>query len=147
MSSSQPMINSFFKQINTQILRFYVVGFATSGCCWVLYEMLYLLNSHAEYREAMSWAISYGVTSVLAHYLHYRITFEPNRSYLTSLWRTMFVYLTSMVLSTITDHMLIEWGLHHRMAWILNMGGFGIINFFFLKWYAYKSKTQIQTTT
>ena len=63
-------------------------------------------------------------------------TFDPNRSYWPSLWRTLLIYGGSMVLSTITDHFLAQ-QMHHRVAWILTMGSFGLLNFFLLRYYAY----------
>jgi hypothetical protein len=49
--------------------------------------------------------------------------------------------MTAMVFSTITDHLLNE-VMHHRVAWVLNMGGFGVLNFFLLRWYAYEDVFQ-----
>ena len=119
-------------------MRFYFIGFITSGTCYVLYEILYYIKLSSDFHEASSWAVSYTITSFFAHYLHYRITFDPNRRYLSSLWRTLLVYMGSMVLSTITDHLLTDYGIHHRVAWVINMGGFGFLNFFLLRWYAYE---------
>ena len=126
------------ERLKKQFLRFYFIGFITSTTCWFLYEILYYIKLSDDFHEASSWAISYTITSFLAHYLHYRITFDPNRNYWPSLWRTLLIYMTAMVFSTITDHLLIASGMHHRIAWILNMGGFGVLNFFLLRWYAYE---------
>lgn len=120
-----------------KFFRFASVGLVTTSICWVLYELLFAWNLSPEFREASSWAISYALTSVLAHALHYRLTFDPERSYWPSLWRTMLIYGTSLVLSTITDHWLAQ-QMPHRLAWVLNMGAFGLINFFLLRYYAYQ---------
>ena len=124
-------------RIPAKFWRFYGVGTFTSGLCWLIYEGLYTIELHPDFREASAWALSYSLTSVLAHYLHFRITFEPRRNYRSSLWRTLLVYGSSMVLSTLTDHMLAE-QMHHRVAWFVNMGAFGLLNFFVLRYYAYR---------
>ena len=121
---------------SNKFFRFASVGFLTSAICWLLYEALFAWNPLPEFREAAAWAISYGLTSVLAHYLHYRLTFDPNRSYWPSLWRTMIIYGSSLIASTFTDHWLAQ-QMPHRVAWIINMGSFGLINFFLLRYYAY----------
>ena len=125
-----------FEFIPKKFWRFYAVGFFTSAICWVLYEGLYLLHISESFREATAWAVSYSLTSVLAHYLHFRLTFESRRAYWPSMWRTLLVYGTSMVCSSITDHLLVE-HMHHRLAWAVNMSAFGLINFFVLRYYAY----------
>ena len=117
-------------------MRFFAVGMFTTAVCWILYEALYALDLSDSFRESTSWAISYALTSVLAHYLHFRLTFEPRRTYWPSLWRTLLVYGCSLVLSTVADHFLAQ-QMHHRIAWILNMGFFGLLNFFLLRYYAY----------
>ena len=125
-----------FEFIPKKFWRFYAVGFFTSAICWLLYEGLYRLHISESFREAAAWAVSYSLTSVLAHYLHFRLTFDSRRPYWPSMWRTLLVYGTSMVCSSITDHLLVE-HMHHRLAWAVNMSGFGLINFFVLRYYAY----------
>ena len=125
-----------FNRIPKKFWRFYAVGFITSGVCWVLFECFYAINMSQDFREASSWALSYSMTSFLAHYLHFQITFESKRNYWPSLWRALFIYGSSMVLSTVTDHFLAE-QMHHRIAWFVNMGSFGVLNFFLLRYYAY----------
>jgi len=125
-----------FNFIPIKFWRFYAVGFFTSAICWLLYEGLYMMHISQSFREAASWAVSYSLTSVLAHYLHYRITFDSRRNYWPSLWRTLLVYGTSMVCSSITDHLLVAY-MHHRLAWAVNMSGFGLLNFFLLRYYSY----------
>ena len=126
------------QQIKQQFFRFYSIGFITSGTCWVLYEILYYMEFSREFHEASAWAVSYTITSFLSHFLHHRLTFSSNREYWASLWRTLFVYLCAMVLSTICAHYFTTQGVSHRLMWVINMSGFGLLNFFFLRWYAYE---------
>jgi putative flippase GtrA len=122
---------------SNKFVRFASVGLVTTTICWVLYEILFAWNLVPNFREAFAWAVSYALTSILAHYLHYRVTFDPERSYWPSLWRTLIIYGTSLVVSTFTDHWLAQ-QMPHRLAWLLNMAAFGLINFFLLRYYAYR---------
>ena len=120
-----------------KLLRFYVVGCGTSIVCWLLYELFYALSLHGDYRVLIAWALSYGITSVLCHALHQWFTFHSQRRYWSSLWRTVFVYGCALVLSSIVDFWLAE-QMHHRLAWCITMLTFGIVNFFALRYYAYR---------
>jgi len=124
------------QRIPPKFLRFFAVGGFTTLVCWGLYEVLYAVNLHPNYRASAAWCVSYSLTSLLAHYMHFRITFDARRTYWDSLWRTLVIYGISMALSTMTDHWLAQ-QMHHRLAWFLNMGLFGLVNFFLLRYYAY----------
>ena len=122
-----------------QFFRFASVGGLTSVLALILYEFLYSWGWSEEFREAWAWALSYGLTSVLAHFLHHRFTFDPKRTYWKSLWRTLLVYGCALTLSTVSDHFLAQ-HMHHRLAWALTMGSFGLLNFFVLRRYAYRDR-------
>jgi putative flippase GtrA len=136
LASISQGLPSLLKRIPNKFWRFYGVGLFTTVVCWLLYEALYALNISQNFRESASWAISYSLTSVLAHWLHYCFTFDPKRSYWPSLWRALLIYGSSMVLSTVSDHVLAG-QMHHRLAWVITMGCFGLLNFFLLRYYAY----------
>ena len=136
---AQRGIGSVAIRLHPELFRFVMVGGFTSLLGLALYEWLYAWNGSEEFREAWAWAVSYGLTSILAHFLHYRLTFDPKRTYWMSLWRTLLVYGCALVLSTGSDHLMVQ-HMHHRVAWALNMGSFGLLNFFVLRHYAYRDR-------
>ena len=136
---SKKGIGSMVVGFPPELFRFAVVGGFTSLLGLALYEWLYAWNGSDEFREAWAWAVSYGLTSVLAHYLHHRLTFDPNRTYWKSLWRTLLVYGCAEC-SPQEAIMFMVQHMHHRVAWVLNMGSFGLLNFFLLRHYAYRDR-------
>lgn len=122
-----------------KLVKFNLVGFINSLSFWCLYELLFYLHLSLEYRVESAWAIAYATTSILAHFLHFKITFEPDRNYLASMWRTLMVYGSTLVLSTVCEHILVsDYNIHHRLAWIMNTVVFGLLNFMALRYFTFK---------
>ena len=121
-----------------QFIRFNAAGLINGPFFLLVYELFYYLDLHEFYRAPIAWALAYVVGSIEAHFVHYKFTFTSQRSYLPSLWRTLLVYGTALVLSTYSDHMLVnEYELHHRLAWFINASFFGIFNFMALRFFAF----------
>ena len=135
-------------RIIRQFLRFNVAGIIIAVIFWLLYELFYFLQLHPELRAESAWIASYVISSVQAHFVHYRFTFKSQRSYLPSLWRTLTVYSTSLVLSTMSEYMLVsKLGLNHRLAWAINASFFGAINFMLLRHFAFVDTTRETPST
>ena len=136
-----------------QFLRFNAAGLINGPFFLVAYELFYFLNLHPPFqdllahhldlgpvppRAATSWALAYIVGSIEAHFVHYKFTFTSKRSYFPSLWRTLAIYTTALILSTYTDYrMIADFELHHRLAWFINASFFGIFNFMALRFFAF----------
>jgi len=121
-----------------QFLRFNAAGLINGPFFLLMYELFYYWDLHLEYRAAFAWALAYIFGSIEAHFVHYKFTFKSQRSYLPSLWRTLLVYVTALILSTYSDHILVtDYELHHRLAWFINASFFGIFNFMALRIFAF----------
>ena len=141
-------------RVSWQFLRFNAAGFVNGPFFLVAYEVFYFLNltppfrahfetwlgvgSEMHWRAPTAWALAYIIGSIEAHFVHYKFTFASQRSYLPSLWRTLTVYCTVLILSTYADYRLVsDFELHHRLAWFINASFFGIFNFMALRFFAF----------
>ena len=107
-----------------------------------------MLPDTAPHRATICWTVSYTISIFIRHYSHRIIVFgEYEGSYCSSLARTYLTYSSSIVISMVCNHLLVNYaGLQHREAWIVTMLWTGIYNYFMLKasWNS-KSKTEPKT--
>ena len=101
------------------------------------YGIYLLMKSEGieEARTTISWTLSYTISIIIRHQSHRLLVFgEYDGTYWTSLIRTYMAYSSSIVVSMITNHQLVNTlGLSYRVAWIITMLWTGIYNYFFLK--------------
>lgn len=81
-------------------------------------------------RITVCWTVSYILSIWIRHYSHKLLVFgDYGGSYLASLARTYLTYSGSIVLSIITNLVLVQQvGMSHRQAWIFTMLWTGITN-------------------
>jgi putative flippase GtrA len=86
-------------------------------------------------RATVCWTLSYILSIWIRHYSHRLLVFgEYEGTYCSSLSRTYFTYSSSIVISMVTNHLLVNYlFLSHRVAWIVTMLWTGIYNYFMLK--------------
>ena len=74
-------------------------------------------------RATVCWTVSYSLSIIVRHSSHRFIVFgDFEGSYCTSLARTYLAYSTSIVLSMVSNHFIINYFLFsHRDAWIITM--------------------------
>lgn len=119
-------------------LRFNVVGVFNQAFTLVLYASFYWANLWPEHRAVTAWVLAVFIGQIEAHYMHYRFTFKSASNYWTSFKRTMTIYTTILVFSTISETILIERMLiYHWYAFGINTILFGYVNFAFLRWLAF----------
>ena len=127
--------------------RFIMIGALNTAIFYGLYEGLYFLSSGLEHRAALSWVLAYSLGSIIAHTTHRLITFHSTVPIEHSLPMAVGVYGCTLVLSTISEVVLIEifeW--HHRLAWITNTVSFGIIIYIALRHLAFPARLSIKET-
>lgn len=86
-------------------------------------------------KPTICWTLSYIISIWLRHSSHRVLVFgEFEGTYCASLTKTYFTYSSSIVISMVTNHFIVEF-LHfsHRDAWIITMLWTGIVNYFLLK--------------
>lgn len=121
--------------------RFIVIGTINVVIFYGLYEGLYYLAEGLEHRAAMSWILAYSMGSIIAHSTHRLFTFSSTVPIEHSLPAAVMIYGTTLVLSTISEVILIEYLMwHHRLAWLVNACGFGIVIYIALRHIAFPTR-------
>jgi putative flippase GtrA len=111
----------------------------SGGLCDIVQAIIdygiYLIYVIEWERATVCWTLSYTLSIIVRHSSHRLLVFgEFEGSYCTSLMRTYLTYSSSIVISMITNHMMVTiLGLQHRTAWIVTMLWTGIYNYFMLK--------------
>ena len=87
------------------------------------------------YRPTVCWTVSYTLVIIVRHYSHRLLVFgEFEGSYCSSLGRTYLTYSSSIVISMMTNHILVDmFFFTHQQAWVLTMLWTGVYNYFALK--------------
>jgi len=128
--TSKKMLHDYF--------RFNVVGVFNQLFTLTLYASFYWANLWPEHRAVAAWVLSVFIGQIEAHYMHYRFTFNSASNYWTSFKRTMTIYTTILIFSTISETILVERMLmYHWHAWGINTVLFGYVNFASLRWLAF----------
>ena len=96
---------------------------------------IYLAYAFEWERATVCWTLSYTISIVIRHFSHRLLVFgEFEGTYCTSLTRTYMTYSSSIVISMLTNHLIVEFfNYSHRTAWIITMLWTGIYNYFMLK--------------
>ena len=86
-------------------------------------------------KVTVCWTLSYCISICLRHISHKTIVFgDYEGTYFQSLSRVYLAYLSSIILSTICNHVLSNYfNFTHRMAWLSTMIWIGVYNYFALK--------------
>jgi putative flippase GtrA len=86
-------------------------------------------------KATVCWTVSYILSIAVRHSSHRLLVFgEYEGTYWSSLFRTYATYSSSIVLSMVTNHLMVSFlGFSHQMAWIFTMIWTGIYNYFLLK--------------
>eukprot|EP01038_Epipyxis_sp_PR26KG_P010903 gene10903-14635_t len=97
-----------------------------------LISIIYVLEWE---HTTVCWTGSYIISIWVRHLSHRMLVFgDYEGSYLQSLFRTYFTYSSSIVISMITNHILVKYLFFtHFQAWIITMLWTGIYNYFMLK--------------
>ena len=96
---------------------------------------IYLCYTIEWERATVCWTTSYTISIVVRHYSHRLLVFgEYEGTYCMSLARTYLTYSSSIMISMITNHLLVSvLNFTHRQAWIVTMLWTGIYNYFMLR--------------
>jgi putative flippase GtrA len=86
-------------------------------------------------KATVCWTLSYIISIWIRHFSHRILVFgEYEGTYLSSLTRTYLTYSSSIVISMVTNHLIVKYMLFtHRQAWVFTMLWTGIYNYFMLK--------------
>lgn len=96
---------------------------------------IYLIYPFEWETATVCWTLSYTISVFIRHYSHRLLVFgEFEGSYCNSLARTYLTYSSSIVISMLTNHAIVEiLNFTHQQAWLFTMIWTGIYNYFMLK--------------
>jgi putative flippase GtrA len=96
---------------------------------------IYLLYTMEWERATVCWTASYTLSIIVRHSSHRLLVFgDYEGSYCMSLARTYLTYSSSIMISMITNHLLVAFlELTHQQAWIITMIWTGVYNYFMLR--------------
>lgn len=86
-------------------------------------------------KVTVCWTVSYILSIWVRHYTHKTLVFgDYEGTYWASLWRLYVAYFGSIVLSGVTNSMMVNnLGLTHMQAWVITMLWTGILNYFMIR--------------
>ncbi len=114
--------------------------FVISGAlCDIIQALIDYLISLIYYfdweKTTICWTLSYILSIAVRHSSHRVLVFgDYEGTYWSSLLKTYATYSSSIVLSMVTNHLIVSFiGLSHKQAWIITMLWTGLYNYFLLK--------------
>lgn len=86
-------------------------------------------------RDTVCWTLSYALSIFVRHYSHSMLVFgDYDGTYWSSLGKTYLTYSSSIVISMLANHILINVvKLQHLHAWFFTMICIGLYNYFMLR--------------
>ena len=133
------------KKMIHEFMKFNITGTFNTAFAFLLYEIFYWLNLWDSHRAVAAWVVSAFIGQVEAHFMHYRYTFKSGVVYLTSLKWAVICYSSLLVVSTISEYILVEqMFIHHRFAWAINTCMFGFINFALIRWLSFPPEQDLE---
>ena len=111
----------------------------SGGMCDIVQALIdyaiYMVYIFEWERATVCWTLSYTISIIIRHFSHRLLVFgEFEGTYCNSLTRTYMTYSSSIVISMLTNHLIVSFlNYSHRTAWIITMLWTGIYNYFMLK--------------
>ena len=126
-------------------IRFTIVGAFNTSICFILYKIFVYLDPWPAYTLGFAFFLSEGLSCIVAHYLHRRVTFRSSSPYGRSLTLTLIIYATSIAIASFIHHMVADvWDggdfdpvIVEHVSWFLNTALVGVIAFLALRFIAF----------
>ncbi len=134
-----------FERLVREAIRFTVVGAFNTSICFILYKLFVYLDPWPAYTLGLAFFLSEGLSCVVAHYLHRRVTFQSSSPYARSLYLTLIIYATSIAIASFIHHMVADvWDggdfdpfIVEHVSWFFNTALVGVIAFLALRFIAF----------
>ena len=108
------------------VQRFAIAGGFNSGLFWLMWEISLVLPINVDLR--VLWGIAWGLTGIMAHFVHRSFTFDNHRSVKLTFSASVPVYIASLAGSSFAIGVLAamapQW---LRMLGLLNMAVWGLL--------------------
>ena len=106
---------------------------------WIIWETLRLSPLYDAAGETVLWSLSWLASSVVAHFVHRRFTFDGRRNVRTTVLGAISVYAVGMMGSTLSFDVMLDLltTFPIRLLFLLNIGIWGLFTWASMRWFVF----------
>ena len=119
--------------------RFGIAGGFNTFIFWIIWETLRLSPLYDAAGETVLWSLSWLASSVVAHFVHRRFTFDGRRNVRTKVLGAISVYAVGMMGSTLSFDVMLDLltTFPIRLLFLLNIGIWGLFTWASMRWFVF----------
>ncbi len=119
--------------------RFGIAGGFNTFIFWIIWETLRLSPLYEAAGETVLWSLSWLASSVVAHFVHRRFTFDGRRNVRTTVLGAISVYAVGMMGSTLSFDVMLDLltTFPIRLLFLLNIGIWGLFTWASMRWFVF----------
>jgi len=119
--------------------RFGIAGGFNTFIFWIIWETLRLSPLYDAAGETVLWSLSWLASSVVAHFVHRRFTFDGRRNVRTTVLGAISVYAVGMMGSTLSFDVMLDLltTFPIRLLFLLNIGIWGLFTWASMRWFVF----------
>ena len=119
--------------------RFGIAGGFNTFIFWIIWEALRLSPLYDAAGETVLWSLSWLASSVVAHFVHRRFTFDGRRNVRTTVLGAISVYAVGMMGSTLSFDVMLDLltTFPIRLLFLVNIGIWGLFTWASMRWFVF----------
>ena len=119
--------------------RFGIAGGFNTFIFWIIWETLRLSPLYDVAGETVLWSLSWLASSVVAHFVHRRFTFDGRRNVRTTVLGAISVYAVGMMGSTLSFDVMLDLltTFPIRLLFLVNIGIWGLFTWASMGWFVF----------
>ena len=119
--------------------RFGIAGGFNTFIFWIIWETLRLSPLYDAAGETVLWSLSWLASSVVAHFVHRKFTFDGRRNVRTTVLGAISVYAVGMMGSTLSFDAMLDLlsAFPIRLLFLLNIGIWGLFTWASMRWFVF----------
>ena len=119
--------------------RFGIAGGFNTFIFWIIWETLRLSPLYDAAGETVLWSLSWLASSVVAHFVHRRFTFDGRRNVRTTVLGAISVYAVGIMGSTLSFDVMLDLltTFPIRLLFLLNIGIWGLFTWASMRWFVF----------
>ena len=119
--------------------RFGIAGGFNTFIFWIIWETLRLSPLYDGAGETVLWSLSWLASSVVAHFVHRKFTFDGRRNVRTTVLGAISVYAVGMMGSTLSFDAMLDLlsAFPIRLLFLLNIGIWGLFTWASMRWFVF----------
>lgn len=119
--------------------RFGIAGGFNTFIFWIIWEILRLSPLYDASGETVLWSLSWLASSIVAHFVHRKFTFDGRRNVRTTVLGAISVYAVGMMGSTLSFDVMLDLlsTFPIRLLFLLNIGIWGLFTWASMRWFVF----------